>query len=246
METKSIELINVKKSFRLVHDRASSLKALMLAFRKPKAEIIWALDGVNLTVNYSETLAIIGRNGSGKSTLLGLMGNIYRPTEGKVKVNGRAAALLELGAGFHPDLTGLENIYLNGAILGIRTKQMRGKIDEIVQFAELERFIDAPLRTYSKGMVMRLGFAIAVQADPDILLIDEVLAVGDEAFQEKCYKKIEEFQHSGKTIVFVSHDLDAVRRVSSRAVWLDKGKIKADGSVSEVVNSYLAGIAAVE
>jgi len=240
---KSIELINVRKAFRLVHDRASSLKALAIAIRKPKTEIIWALDGVNLTVDYGETLAIIGRNGSGKSTLLGLIGNIYRPTEGRVAVNGRAAALLELGAGFHPDLTGLENIYLNGAILGIRTKQMRDKVDEIVRFAELERFIDAPLRTYSKGMVMRLGFAIAVQVDPDILLIDEVLAVGDEAFQEKCYKKIEEFQNAGKTIVFVSHDLDAVRRVSSRAVWLCEGKIKADGSVKEVVNSYAAGIA---
>jgi ABC-type polysaccharide/polyol phosphate transport system ATPase subunit len=199
-----------------------------------------ALKGIDLTIKSGEMLAVIGRNGSGKSTMLGIIGRIYKPTSGKVIVQGRVSALLELGAGFHSELTGLENIYLNGAILGIRTRDMKSKVDEIVQFSELERFIDAPLKTYSKGMVMRLGFAIAVQVDPDVLLVDEVLAVGDEAFQHKCYDKIEEFRKAGKTIVFVSHDLEAVKRVASRVVWLDQGVIRADGPAETVVAEYTA------
>jgi ABC-type polysaccharide/polyol phosphate transport system ATPase subunit len=238
----AVELQGVKKSFRLWHGRPSSIKSLALSFRRPRPEELWALKGVDLTVGRGETLAVVGRNGSGKSTLLGIVGRIYRPTSGKVIVNGRVSALLELGAGFHPELTGIENVYLNGAILGIRTRDMKSKLDDIVKFAELERFIDTPLKSYSKGMVMRLGFAIAVQVDPDILMVDEVLAVGDEAFQAKCYAKIAEFQRSGKTIVFVSHDLESVRRVASRAVWLDQGVVRADGSAQEVVDAYVSSV----
>lgn len=236
----SIELHNVKKSFKLLHGRSRSLKSLLLSFRRSKPEMLDALKGIDLTVESGEMLAVIGRNGSGKSTMLGIVGRIYKPTSGKVTVQGRVSALLELGAGFHSELTGLENIYLNGAILGIRTRDMKSKVDEIVRFAELEKFIDTPLKTYSKGMVMRLGFAIAVQVDPDVLLVDEVLAVGDEAFQHKCYDKIEEFRKAGKTIVFVSHDLEAVKRVASRVVWLDQGVIRADGPAETVVAEYTA------
>lgn len=225
-----------------MHGQGNTLKALVLSFRSPKTEELWALKGVDLSVAHGETLAVIGRNGSGKSTMLGIIGRIYKPTSGDVLVNGRVSALLELGAGFHPELTGIENIYLNGAILGIRTKDMKDKVDDIVEFSELQKFIDAPLKSYSKGMVMRLGFAVAVQVNPDVLLIDEVLAVGDEAFQAKCYHKIEEFQQMGKTIVFVSHDLEAVRRVASRAIWLDDGVIRAEGATESVLDAYMSSI----
>ncbi|MEN6372714.1 MAG: ABC transporter ATP-binding protein [Armatimonadota bacterium] len=234
----SVEIQNVRKTFKLWHGQSNSLKSMVLSFYNRKPEELQALKGVNISVKQGETLAVIGKNGSGKSTMLGIIGRIYKPTSGNVIVHGRVSALLELGAGFHPELTGIENIYLNGAILGIRTRDMKGKIDEIVQFAELEKFIDAPIKTYSKGMVMRLGFSVAVQVDPDILLVDEVLAVGDEAFQSKCYSKIEEFQKLGKTIIFVSHDLPAVRRVASRAIWLDQGLVHMEGSADSVVNAY--------
>lgn len=235
----SIEIQGIKKTFKLMHGRGNTLKSLLVSFRRNKPEELQALKGIDLSIAHGETLAVIGRNGSGKSTLLGIIGRIYKPTAGKVIVHGRVSALLELGAGFHPELTGIENIYLNGAILGIRTKDMKSKVDEIVAFSELEKFIDSPIKSYSKGMVMRLGFAIATQVDPDILLVDEVLAVGDEAFQRKCYAKIEQFQQMGKTIVFVSHDLEAVRRVASRAVWIHQGNVRADGPTDQVVDEYL-------
>lgn len=238
----SVEIQNVKKVFRLWHGRSNSLKSMMLSFRRQKPEELHALKGVSLSVKRGETLAVIGSNGSGKSTMLGIIGRIYKPTSGKVIVHGRVSALLELGAGFHPELTGIENIYLNGAILGIRTRDMKEKIDEIVRFSELEKFIDSPIKSYSKGMVMRLGFAVAVQVDPDVLLVDEVLAVGDEAFQAKCYSKIEEFQRMGKTIIFVSHDLAAVRKVASRTVWLDQGIVRAEGAVEDVVEAYMTDV----
>ncbi|MCL6519431.1 MAG: ABC transporter ATP-binding protein [Armatimonadetes bacterium] len=235
-----IRIENLTKTFRLYHDRFGTLKSLVLSFRRPKYEIIYALKGISFSVQSGETLAVIGENGSGKSTLLGIIGSVYKPTSGLVEVKGRVSALLELGAGFHPDLTGIENIYLNASILGLPRKEVRRRMDEIVKFAELERFIDAPLRTYSSGMVMRLGFSIAVQVDPDILLVDEVLAVGDEAFQQRCYEKVCEFQNKGKTIIFVSHDMKAVREVASRAIWLDAGEIRLDDGVEKVIDSYLA------
>jgi ABC-type polysaccharide/polyol phosphate transport system ATPase subunit len=166
---------------------------------------------------------VIGQNGSGKSTLLGLIARVYRPTAGVLEVNGRVAPLLELGAGFHPDLTGLENIYFNGVILGLTRKQIAERLDAIVQFAELEGYIDAPIRTYSSGMLMRLGFAVAAHVDADILLVDEVLAVGDARFQQKCYDKIRQFQREGRTILFVSHDMEAITQVAARALWLGQG-----------------------
>lgn len=236
----SIIVKNLEKKFRLCHERYGTLKGLLLSFCRARYEDVYALRGISFSVQSGETVAIIGRNGSGKSTLLGIISRVYKPTSGSVIVNGRVSALLELGAGFHPDLTGIENIYLNGSILGLSRREITKRLDHIIAFSELEKFIDAPLRTYSAGMVMRLGFSIAVQVDPDILLVDEVLAVGDEAFQQKCYDKVREFQQSGKTIIFVSHDLDAVRRVATRVIWLDSGVIRADGDVAGVLESYLA------
>lgn len=238
--TAAIEVHNLYKTFRLCHGRPRSLKTLALSFRRAQYEELNALIDVDLAVQPGETVAVIGRNGSGKSTLLRILGNVYKPTRGKLTVRGRISTLLDLGAGFHPDLTGIENIYLNGAILGLRTRQVKQKLDEIIDFSELAKFIDAPLRTYSSGMVMRLGFAVAVQVDPDVLLVDEVLAVGDEAFQSKCYDKIREFQAAGKTIVFVTHDMEAARRVASRAIWISDGQIKLDDGVGDALAAYLA------
>ena len=235
----AIEIHDLYKTFQLCHGRPRSLKSLVLSFSKQRYEELQALAGVDLQVQPGETVAIIGKNGSGKSTLLRIIGNVFKPTRGKVVVKGRISALLDLGAGFHPDLTGIENIYLNGAILGLRTKQIKEKLDDIIAFSELEKFIDTPIRTYSSGMVMRLGFSVAVQVDPDVLLVDEVLAVGDEAFQSKCYEKIREFQKAGKTIIFVTHDMDAARRVASRAIWLSNGQVRIDDGVDETLSAYL-------
>ncbi|MDO8682157.1 MAG: ABC transporter ATP-binding protein [Armatimonadota bacterium] len=240
--TPAVELSGVTKVFRLCHGRPNSLKSLALSFRRLKCEELLALDDVSFSVKPGETVAVIGRNGSGKSTLLRLLGNVFKPTRGKVVVRGRVSSQLELGAGFHPEMTGMENIYLNGTILGLRTKEIRERIDDILAFSELDKFIDAPLKSYSNGMVLRLGFAVAVQVDPDVLLLDEVIAVGDEAFQEKCYLKIEELQKAGKTIIFVSHDLQAVHKAASRAIWLSGGKVMADGAVDQALSAYLASI----
>ena len=242
----ALEVHDLKKVFRVYHGRHRSLKSLVTDIFRQHYEDVCGLGGVTLLVPHGQTVAVIGRNGSGKSTLLRILGRVYRPTSGEVRVNGRVSALLDLGAGFHTELTGLENIYLNAAILGLRTREIAKRVDDIVAFAELEKFIDAPLRTYSAGMVMRLGFAVAVQVDPDILLVDEVLAVGDLPFQEKCYEKIEQFQRSGKTIIFVTHDMEAVRRVASRAVWLAEGMIQQDGEASEVAESYLKFVEQIE
>lgn len=239
-EPPAIEVRGLWKSFRLHLQRGQSLKAMLLSWRQVKTELVWALRDVNLTVAPGETLALVGRNGSGKSTLLGVLSRVYRPTKGHVVVRGRVSSLLELGAGFHPDFTGIENIRLNGAILGISRRDLERRLPEIVAFADLGPYIDAPIKTYSSGMVMRLGFAIAVQTEPDVLLVDEVLAVGDEAFQQKCYRKIEQFQEGGKTILFVSHDLDSVRRVAPRCVWIHEGTVRRDGPTEEVLEEYHA------
>jgi len=238
----AIVVQNLWKEFRVCHERQSSLKALVLSFRRKRYEIVHALKGISFTVKSGETVAIIGKNGSGKSTLLGILSRVYLPSSGVVNVNGRVSSLLELGAGFHPELTGIENIYLNGSILGMSRREIKKRLDAIISFAELEQFIDAPIRTYSAGMVMRLGFSIAIQVDPDILLVDEVLAVGDESFQQKCYSKVRELQSLAKTIIFVSHDLKAVKEVATRAIWLDQGVISADGDVTEVLSSYLNSV----
>lgn len=199
-----------------------------------------ALDRVDIDLKRGESLGVIGRNGAGKSTLLKVVARVLHPTEGRVWIQGRVAPLINLGAGFHPELTGRENIFLNGAILGFPPKEMERRIDSIVDFAELAAFIDAPLRTYSSGMVVRLGFAIASDVDPDILIIDEVLGVGDDPFQKKCHQRMEKFRQQGASILFVSHAMDTVRRVCDRAIWIKDGRIAASGPVEEAIHSYLA------
>lgn len=237
METIVVE--NLHKTFRVPHERYGSLKALALSFRRPRYQELHALRGISFTVQAGETVAVIGKNGAGKSTLLSILSKVYRPTSGCVVINGRVSGLLELGAGFHPDLTVADNVFLNGAILGLPRREIKRRFNEIISFAELQNFVDAPLRTCSSGMVMRLGFSIAVQVNPDVLLVDEVLAVGDESFQHKCYEKVRDFRRSGKTILFISHDLRAVREVASRVIWLDMGKIRADDAVEVVLDAYL-------
>jgi lipopolysaccharide transport system ATP-binding protein len=202
-------------------------------------EEFWALRDVSFTVEQGETVGIIGPNGAGKSTALKLISRIIEPTSGEIEVNGRIGALLELGTGFHPDLSGRENIYLNGSILGLSRAEIDRKLDSIIGFAELERFIDMPVKHYSSGMRMRLGFAVAAHVDPELLLVDEVLAVGDQNFQNKCLDRIMEMRHQGVTICFVSHGLGAVRRLCSRAIWLNNGAIWGEGRVDDVVSAYL-------
>lgn len=244
--TSAIEMKGVVKEFDMLLEKQSSLKAAILSFRRPKSGRLLALKDITLSIGHGETVAVIGRNGSGKSTLLGIIGRIYKPTRGVVQVDGRMCTMLDLGAGFHPELTGRENIFFNGAIMGFSTAQVREKLNQIIEFSELDDFIDAPTKTYSSGMLMRLGFAIATETDPDILLVDEVLAVGDTAFQEKCYRRIDSFKAAGKTIIFVTHDLEAARSVASRTIWLDKGEVRADGDTETAIQAYLATVPKVK
>jgi len=217
-----------------------SLKAMMLSGLRRKFRRVHALRGVDLDFYPGEAVALVGRNGSGKSTFLSLVGRIYLPTAGTLEVHGRVAPLLELGAGFHPDLTGRENIMLNGVILGLTRREVGEREADIIAFAGLEEFIDAPLRTYSSGMQARLGFSVAIHTDSEILLVDEALAVGDEEFQEKCFARIEELKRAGRAILFVTHEMTDVTRVGTRAVWLDQGQVRMDGSPEQVVERYLA------
>ncbi|MFQ5814238.1 MAG: ABC transporter ATP-binding protein [Anaerolineae bacterium] len=237
----AIRLENVSKRFILHHARPRSFQELVIGalWRSRSQEELWALKDVSFEVGRGEMLGIIGPNGSGKSTILKLITRILEPTSGRITVDGKVSALIELGAGFHPDLTGRENVYLNGSILGLSQEQMDAKFKEIVEFSELERFINVPLKHYSSGMYMRLGFAIAINVEPDILLIDEVLAVGDESFQKKCLAKIEELKSQGKTMVFVSHALETVRKLCDQAIWLEEGDIKSMGSSDKVIYDYL-------
>src|SRR5262249_22800860 len=216
--------------------------------KRPEApsSVIPALRDVSLTVPKGKTFGLVGRNGSGKSTLLKLVTGIYTPTRGTVEVHGRISALLELGAGFHPDFSGRENIYVNGIILGMSRREIRTRMDEIIEFSELGDFIDEPVRTYSSGMYARLAFAVATHVDPEILLIDEILSVGDEHFARKSAAKMEEFRKSGKTILLVTHDLTTLQRRCDQAAWLDSGKLEASGSPAEVVAAYRAAVAESE
>ena len=228
---------HVSKSYRLRRERQRTLKEVVLRQYAP-AEEVEALRDVSFTVEGGEAFGVVGSNGSGKSTLLKLLAGTSKPTSGSLTVSGRVSALLELGAGFHPDFTGRENAYLNGSLLGLSRKQMDAAIPSIEDFADLGRFFDAAVKTYSSGMYARLGFAVAVHLDPQVLLVDEVLAVGDEYFQHKCFAKIAEFRKEGRTIVLVSHDLGAVARLCERAIWLDAGRVAASGSVRDVINAY--------
>lgn len=234
----AVEIEGVWKLFRRYHEKNQYLKSAILRGGRARYEDFWALKDVSLSVKHGETFGIIGRNGSGKSTLLKCLSGILTPDKGEMRIDGRIAPLLELGAGFHPDLSGRENIFLNGAIMGMSQKEIRQKYDDIVDFADIGQFINTPVKNYSSGMAVRLGFAIAINVDPEILVIDEVLAVGDTAFQNKCHQKMEDFRKEGRTILIVSHGLADIARLCSNAVWLDKGEVKMSGNATDVVNEY--------
>ena len=233
-----IRVDTASRRFRVYPQPVRTLKDVVILRNRAKGTDVWALRDVSLGVEPGEAVGLIGRNGSGKTTLLRLIAGIIKPTSGRVEVGGRVGSLLELGAGFHPEFTGRENVYLNGAILGLKRSDIREHMDEIVSFAELERFIDLPVRTYSSGMVMRLGFAVAAHLEADLLLLDEVFAVGDEEFQRKCFGKIFEFKQRGGTIVFVSHDASAVQRLCERAMLLREGRVEVDGPAREAISRY--------
>jgi ABC-type polysaccharide/polyol phosphate transport system ATPase subunit len=248
----TIEVRGVRKTYRRYSRRRqfATLKSALLSGRvlsdlRPD-ETLDALKGVSFDVAAGRTFGIIGRNGSGKSTMLKLIAGIGRPTEGIVAVKGRVSALIELGAGFHPEISGRENVYINGMMLGLTKREVAARFDEIVAFAELEEFIDAPVKTYSSGMYMRLGFAVAIHVDPDVLLVDEVLAVGDEAFTHKCLDKFAEFKRRGRTVLLVTHSLDLVTRFCDEALWLDGGVARLQGDPKRVVDAYLLDVAGVE
>lgn len=230
---------NVYKSFNVYLDKANTIKEKLLFFTRNKKEKREVLKGINLKIKQGEAVALIGVNGSGKSTLLKLMTKIIYPNKGRITTNGKLTSMLELGAGFHPDFSGRENIYFNASIFGLTRKEINERIDKIIEFSELEEFIDNPVRTYSSGMYMRLAFSVAINVDADILLIDEILSVGDQHFQEKCFAKMKELKNEGKTMVFVTHSMHSVKEFCTRAVWLHEGEIKMDGGTEEVTAEYL-------
>jgi ABC-type polysaccharide/polyol phosphate transport system ATPase subunit len=237
----AIDARDLTLEYRLVHQRALTLKEAfvrVLRGQRSRVEQFRALDSVSFTVAPGEAFGVIGHNGSGKTTLLRILAGVLRPTSGELAVRGRVSTLIELGAGFNPELTGEENVYLAGALYGFSTSEMKAKFDGIVSFAEIERFIEVPVKNYSAGMSARLGFAIATHVDPDVLLVDEVLAVGDESFQAKCLERMNGFRARGKTMVFVSHDLRTVESLCDRAMLLDHGRIAAEGKPDEVVATY--------
>jgi len=238
MDVGEISVEGVSRGFRVHAREARTLKDLVVQRGRTEAQDVWALNDVSAEIGRGEAVGLIGRNGSGKTTLLRVIAGIIKPTAGRVRSEGRIGSLLELGAGFHLDFTGRENVFLNGAIQGLRRADIKERFDEIVAFAELENAIDRPVRTYSSGMTMRLGFAIAAFLDADILLLDEVFAVGDEAFQRKCFGRIFAFKEAGGTIVFVSHDASAVERLCERSVFLDGGRVAFDGPTREAVTRY--------
>lgn len=226
------------KNYRLYHERNQYLKAAILKGRRARYEEFWALKGIDFEVPTGSTFGVIGSNGSGKSTLLKTMAGILQPDKGSIVIDGRVSALLELGAGFHPELSGQENVYLNGAILGLTKKEIEARFDDIVEFAGIAEFIDTPVKNYSSGMFVRLGFAVAAHVEPDVLLIDEVLSVGDESFQRRCAEKIDEFRRDGRTIVFVSHGLGQVEQLCQDVAWIDKGELRMLGPAAEVISAY--------
>ena len=238
MSEPAIIVDSISKNFRLYHERNRYIKAAILRGRRARYEEFWALENVSFEVEHGSTLGLIGSNGSGKSTMLKCLTGIYRPDKGQIAVNGNIAALLELGSGFHPELSGRENIYLNAAILGLSKKDAKRQFDSIVEFAGLERFIDTAVKNYSSGMQIRLGFSIAAHVEPEILLIDEVLTVGDQTFQRKSSEKIEQFRREGRTIVVVSHSLASVQQLCKEVIWLEKGHMMMRGPAAEVISAY--------
>lgn len=239
----AIEVRNMSKQFKVDNEKSHTLKEKLLFWHHGTSTIHQVLNDINLNIKKGETVALIGTNGSGKSTLLKLMTKIIFPNTGTIETNGKLTSLLELGAGFHQDFTGRENIYFNASIFGLTRKEIENRVDEIIEFSELGEFIDNPIRTYSSGMYMRLAFSVAINVDADILLIDEILAVGDQHFQDKCYKKLKDLKESGKTIVIVTHSLDVVKDLCDRAVWIYKGELRLDGDPIYVVDEYLKQVA---
>jgi ABC-type polysaccharide/polyol phosphate transport system ATPase subunit len=236
--TSAVVVDGLSKKFRLIHEQNHSLKATIIRGHRVVAEDFWALRDVSFEVPQGTTFGLVGENGSGKSTLLKCLARILRPEEGSSTVHGKMSALLELGAGFHPELSGRENVYLNGAILGVSQKELRKRFDEIVDFAGVEQFIDEPVKNYSSGMYVRLGFSVAINVDPDVLLVDEVLAVGDEAFQRKCNEKFADLKANGKTIVLVSHAMASVQNICDEVAWFEHGRLCEIGPPRDVIQAY--------
>ena len=237
----AIEVKNLYKNFTVYYDKANTIKERLIRLGRGKREEREILKNINIEIKRGEVVGLIGVNGSGKSTLLKLMTKIIYPSKGSVETHWKLTSLLELGAGFDPDFSGRENIYFNASIFGLTRKEIDERLEQIIEFSELRSFIDNPVRTYSSGMYMRLAFSVAINVDAEILLIDEILSVGDEHFQEKCFKKLEELKSEGKTIVFVTHGMGSVKRFCTRAVWLHQGEIKKDGYVDEVIEAYVEG-----
>lgn len=235
----AIILKDVEKKFRIYYDKGQSLKERLIFKNRSRYEDRWVLKGISFTIKRGEAIGLIGENGCGKSTLLKLMTKILYPNSGTVQMNGRISSLIELGAGFHPDMSGRENIYTNASIFGLNRKEIDERIDEIIDFSELGNFIDNPVRTYSSGMYMRLAFSVAINVDADILLIDEILAVGDASFQAKCFNKLQEIRQKGTTIVIVSHDTAAIAKLCNRAIWINDGLLQLDGNTNDVLNTYI-------
>ena len=235
----AITIKNMSKDFIIYADKANTLKERIVRFSNNKKEVRHIWKNINLEIKKGETVALIGVNGSGKPTLLKLITKIIYPTSGSIKVKGKLASLLELGAGFHPDFSGRENIYFNASIFGLTKSEIDSRLDDIIAFSELGSFIDTPVRTYSSGMYMRLAFSVAINVDADIILIDEILAVGDQKFQEKCMNKMQELKKMGKTMVFVSHSKEAVEFLCDRSIWINNGEIQKDGKTEEVLKEYI-------
>jgi ABC-type polysaccharide/polyol phosphate transport system ATPase subunit len=231
-----------------VYGYSTLRETLAKRLRRPGSDVpgeqreIWAIRDIDLEIEEGDVIGIVGRNGAGKTTLLKTVARIVRPTRGVVRVRGRVGALLEVGTGFHPELTGRENVYLNGVILGMSRREVRRQFDEIVEFAGVERFLDTPLKRYSSGMYLRLAFAVAAHIDPDVIIVDEVLAVGDAEFQRRCLERMSELGREGRTVLFVSHDTGAVGRLCRRAIWLDEGVVRGDGSAHDVIDRYLGTV----
>ncbi len=240
MSDSAVVVDNVSKKFRLYRDRNDSLKIALLRGRRAQYEEFWALRDVSFEIPRGSTFALIGENGSGKSTLLKCLARILTPDQGSIRVQGKVSALLELGAGFHAELSGRENVYLNGSILGLSKRQIDPRFDDIVGFAGLEQFIDVPVKNYSSGMYVRLGFSVAINVDPDVLLVDEVLAVGDAEFQRRCIEKVSDLSERGKTIVIVTHALDSVRNLAHQAALLEHGRLRDVGPAGDVIDGYLS------
>lgn len=239
----AVTVDHVSKRFRLYRERNQTLKSALLRGRVSDHDEFWALRDVSFEVPRGETFGLIGRNGSGKSTLLKVLARIYEPDGGRVVMNGRASSMLEVGSGFHPELSGRENIFLNGSILGLSKKQVTARFDEIVEFSGVEAFIDQPVKNYSSGMYVRLGFAVAVHTEPDILIVDEILAVGDGAFREKSRRKFLEFTGQGRTVILVTHSLPQIRRMCQQVAWLENGRLRQLGESHEVADAYEASLA---